>query len=159
MGDAGSLVDAFRSGERSPVEELQATYRAIDASELNAFIRDLNASGGVGGVMLPLVSDSARFGDSLNSLDARVTKGWSIGAHGRIDTIVEVFNIFNVTNILGVSTANYSGFSNVLVRDSEQPGAPGYLTSSSFGRAVTTAGGVFGTGGPRAFQLAVRASF
>lgn len=36
QGDACSLVDAFRRGERSPVEELQATYAAIDASELNA---------------------------------------------------------------------------------------------------------------------------
>ena len=37
LGDACSLVEAFRSGERSPVEELQATYAAIDASDLNAF--------------------------------------------------------------------------------------------------------------------------
>ncbi len=37
LGDACSLVEAFRRGERSPVEELQATYAAIDASELNAF--------------------------------------------------------------------------------------------------------------------------
>lgn len=36
MNDACSLVDAFRRGERSPVEELQATYAAIDASDLNA---------------------------------------------------------------------------------------------------------------------------
>ena len=36
LGDACSLVDAFRSGERSPVEELEATLAAIDASELNA---------------------------------------------------------------------------------------------------------------------------
>src|SRR4051812_1145617 len=36
-GDACSLVDAFRSGERSPTEELDATYAAIDASRLNAF--------------------------------------------------------------------------------------------------------------------------
>ncbi len=36
-GDACSLVDAFRAGERSPVEELQATLDAIDGSELNAF--------------------------------------------------------------------------------------------------------------------------
>ena len=36
-GDACSLVDAFRAGERSPVEELEATFAAIDASELNAF--------------------------------------------------------------------------------------------------------------------------
>ncbi len=36
-GDACSLVDAFRAGERSPVEELEATLAAIDASSLNAF--------------------------------------------------------------------------------------------------------------------------
>ncbi len=36
-GDACSLVDAFRSGERSPVEELEATLAAISASELNAW--------------------------------------------------------------------------------------------------------------------------
>lgn len=36
-GDACSLVDAFRAGERSPLEELDATLAAIEASELNAF--------------------------------------------------------------------------------------------------------------------------
>jgi Asp-tRNA(Asn)/Glu-tRNA(Gln) amidotransferase A subunit family amidase len=37
LGDACSLVDAFRSGERSPREEVEAVLAAIDASELNAF--------------------------------------------------------------------------------------------------------------------------
>jgi Asp-tRNA(Asn)/Glu-tRNA(Gln) amidotransferase A subunit family amidase len=36
-GDACSLVDAFRAGERSPVEELEATLAAIERSQLNAF--------------------------------------------------------------------------------------------------------------------------
>ena len=36
-GDAISLVDAFRSGERSPLEELDATLAAIETSDLNAF--------------------------------------------------------------------------------------------------------------------------
>ena len=36
-GDAVSLVDAFRSGERSPLDELDATLAAIEQSELNAF--------------------------------------------------------------------------------------------------------------------------
>jgi len=35
-GDAIGLVDAFRSGERSPAEELEAVHAAIDASDLNA---------------------------------------------------------------------------------------------------------------------------
>ena len=71
----------------------------------------------------------------------------------------EVFNVFNATNILGVSVRNYSGYSNVLVRDSSDPAQPGYLRSSSFGQPVTTAGGVFGSGGPRALQLALRTTF
>ncbi len=37
QGDASSLVDAFRAGERSPVEELDATLAAIDGSDLNCF--------------------------------------------------------------------------------------------------------------------------
>ncbi|MGZ8763212.1 MAG: amidase family protein, partial [Acidimicrobiia bacterium] len=36
-GDACSLVDAFRAGDRSPVEELDATLGGIQASELNCF--------------------------------------------------------------------------------------------------------------------------
>ncbi|MGH9235970.1 MAG: amidase [Acidimicrobiales bacterium] len=35
-GDACSLVDAFRSGERKPADELEAVLRAIGASGLNA---------------------------------------------------------------------------------------------------------------------------
>lgn len=128
-------------------------------AELNDVLRQVNANGGIGGQPLPLVRDDARFNDSFNSFDLRLTKSFRIGERFRIAPIVEVFNLFNVTNVLGVSNVNYSGFANVLVRDSNDPASPGFLTSSSFGRAVTTAGGVFGSGGPRAFQLAARFSF
>jgi len=37
LDDACSLVDAFRSGERNPVEEMEATLAAIDRSTLNCF--------------------------------------------------------------------------------------------------------------------------
>ena len=37
QGDACSLVEAFRAGERTPSEELAATYDAIESSTLNAF--------------------------------------------------------------------------------------------------------------------------
>ena len=36
QGDTVSLVDAFRAGERSPLEELEATLAAVEASSLNA---------------------------------------------------------------------------------------------------------------------------
>ena len=82
-----------------------------------------------------------------------------MGERVKIEPIVEAFNLFNVTNVLGFSKSNYSGFSNVLVRDSNDPTSPGFLRSSSFGQPVTTAGGVFGSGGPRAFQFAARSPF
>src|SRR6185436_10300351 len=91
------------------------------AAELNTYLADLNAGGGVNGVLLPLVADSARFNDSFNSLDLRVSRPFSINERVRVEPMVEVFNLFNVTNILGVSNVNYSGFSSVLVRDSEDP--------------------------------------
>ena len=36
LGDATSLVEAFRSGERHPLDELEATLAAVAASDLNA---------------------------------------------------------------------------------------------------------------------------
>ena len=128
-------------------------------ADLNAFISQLNAAGGVGGRPLPLVRDDARFGDGFNSFDLRLSKRFGLGERVRLEPIAEVFNLFNVTNVRGVSNVNYSGFSNVLVRDSNDPTDPGFLRSSSFGRPVTTAGGFFGSGGPRAFQFAARLIF
>jgi hypothetical protein len=128
-------------------------------AELNAFLRTLNASGGVNGVPLPLVSDDARFSDGFASVDVRLSRAFPLGDGRSLEAMAEVFNLFDTENILGVSNRNYSGFANVLVRDSEEPGSPGFLTSSSFGRPVTTAGGVFGSGGPRALQLGLRLQF
>jgi hypothetical protein len=129
------------------------------AGELNAYLAELNASGGVDGELLPLVPDEARFNDRFSALDLRLSRTFALSSGIKAEAILECFNVFNVTNILGVSKSNYSGFANVLVRDSDQPSDPGYLRSSSFGRALTTAGGVFGSGGPRALQLGLRVRF
>jgi outer membrane receptor protein involved in Fe transport len=129
-------------------------------AELNAFISQVNAAGGVPGTgLLPLVRDDLRFGDSFTSFDLRLAKTFRLGERWSVDGIAEVFNLFNVTNIRGFNNVNYSGFQNRLVRDSEDPANPGFLRSSSFGRPLQTAGGVFGTGGPRAFQFAARVRF
>jgi hypothetical protein len=145
---------------RVPVLQRNAGGRQFHtAGELNAYITSLNASGGIDGVPLPLVPDSARFSDSFTSLDLRVSRTFPLGGRVRVEPMVEVFNVFGATNILGTSNVNYSGFANVLVRDSDEPDTPGYLRSSRFGQPVTTAGGVFGSGGPRAMQLAARVTF
>lgn len=128
------------------------------AGDLNAFIDEVNGRGGVDGELLPRVSEDARFNDSFNALDLRLSRSFPLGRL-RIDALAEVFNAFNALNVLGASTANYSGFANVLARDSSDPASPDYLRSSSFGMPVHTAGGVFGSGGPAALQLGVRVRF
>jgi hypothetical protein len=145
---------------RIPLLQRNAGGRLFhNASELNSFIQQVNSGGGINGQPLPLVTDGARFNDTFDSFDLRVSKVLKFGEKARLEPAIEVFNLFNVTNALGVSNVNYSGFANVLVRDSDDPSSPAFLKSSSFGRAVTTAGGVFGSGGPRAFQLALKFSF
>jgi aspartyl-tRNA(Asn)/glutamyl-tRNA(Gln) amidotransferase subunit A len=56
LGDACSLVDAFRSGERKPSEELDAVVGAIAASTLNAvpFVDEAGARAAVAGADVSL---------------------------------------------------------------------------------------------------------
>jgi hypothetical protein len=132
---------------RIPLLQRNAGARLFKTgAQLNDFLVGLNAAGGVGGQPLPLVDDSLRLGDSFSSFDLRVSKTFNIGERVRIQPMAEVFNLFNVTNVLGFSKSNYSGFGNT-------------LGSATFGQPVTTAGGVFGSGGPRAFQFAARVTF
>ena len=167
-------LDILLPDGSSRVCELQRNAGARQfqtGAQLNAALTQINAAGGSlcpnadpstgfkPRVLVPLVRDDLKFGDSFSSLDVRVSKVFKIGERFTIEPIAEVFNLFNVTNMLGLSNVNYSGFSNVLVRDSNDPGSPGFLRSSSFGQPVSTAGGVFGSGGPRAFQFAPPVTF
>ncbi len=167
-------IDILLPDGSSRVCELQRNAGARQfktGAELNAALTQINAAGGSlcpnpdpstgfkPRVLVPLVQDDLKLGDNFSSLDLRVSRVFKIGERWTIEPIAEVFNLFNVTNVLGVSNVNYSGLSNVLVRDSNDPASPGFLRSSTFGQPVTTAGGVFGSGGPRAFQFAARVTF
>ena len=167
-------IDILLPDGSSRVCELQRNAGARQfktGAELNAALTQINAAGGSlcpnadpstgfkPRVLLPLVRDDLKLGDNFSSLDLRVSKVFRFGERWTVEPIAEVFNLFNVTNVLGVSNVNYSGFSNVLVPDSNDPSSAGFLRSSSFGQPVTTAGGVFGSGGPRAFQFAARVTF
>jgi len=139
------------SGLRVPEFPRNAGGRQFrTGAELNAAIAAVNAQGG----SLPLVSPSARFNDTLNSCDLRLSREFHLGERFSLQAIGEVFNLFNKTNVLGTSNSNYSGFFNKLVPDSNNPNL-----SSAFGKPITTAGGPFGSGGPRAFQLAAKLTF
>lgn len=147
--------------ERVPTLQRNAGGRKFhNAQQLNAFIAATNAAGGVfeasanRSVILPQVSPNARFNDTFSSLDFRLDRSFRFGDRYTVTLFGEAFNIFNVTNILGVSNLNYSGFANALSPDRSDP-----AFSSRFGKPVSTAGGVFGSGGPRAFQFAAKLSF
>ena len=167
-------IDILLPDGSSRVCELQRNAGARQfktGAELNAALTQINAAGGSlcpnadpgtgfkPRVLLPLVRDDLKLGDNFSSLDLRVSRVFRFGERLTIEPLAEVFNLFNITNVLGVSNVNYSGFSNVLVPDSNDPASAGFLRSSTFGNPVTTAGGVFGSGGPRAFQFAARVTF
>ncbi|HEY1264277.1 MAG TPA: TonB-dependent receptor, partial [Terriglobales bacterium] len=105
-------------------------------AELNAALTQLG---------LPNVPASAQFSDSYNTFDMRLSREFRIREGMALQVLGEAFNLFNVTNYLGTNVANYSGFNNVI--------GPG------FGKPVAQAGGVFGSGGPRAFQLGAKLTF
>ncbi|MGH9831406.1 MAG: hypothetical protein ACRD9Y_00240, partial [Blastocatellia bacterium] len=90
--------------------------------------------------VFPLINLPANFsnGDPLFSTDLRVTRIIKIWENVRLQLIAEGFNIFNISNLGGYT---------------------GNLQSADFGNATTRTNQVFGTGGPRAFQLATRISF
>src|SRR5262245_36923570 len=80
-----------------------------------------------------------QLGDVFSSQDIRVTK--TIGMTNRVDLrlIGECFNVFNVSN---VTNFNYN-----------------LVVPATFGKPNQRVGQTFGSGGPRAFQVAARVSF
>lgn len=143
-------------GSRLPLLARNALGRSItNSDQLNAVISQWNALAPCTsvnqipcnpGVILNPVAPGMTFGSWFNSFDLRGTKTWTFQREQKLQFIAEVFNLFNVTNIRGFNNNNYSGYNND-------------ITSSTFNTARNTAGGFFGSGGPRAFQFALRYTF
>jgi outer membrane receptor protein involved in Fe transport len=131
---------------RIPVIQRNAGGRQFrTGSELNAFINQFNAMS-LPGSPLPLVPNDAKFGDSFQSFDLRLSRSFRLSERLSVQAIAEAFNLFNVANIRGVNNVNFSGFQNAV--------------GPSFGTPLqTAAAGGFGAGGPRAFQFAARVNF
>jgi hypothetical protein len=150
------------SGNRVPQLGRNAGGRQFHTgAELNAFLTQLNAAGATNGGLplpFPMVPTNARFNDTFNSFDLRLSKQFRLSERYALEVIAESFNLFNKLNVLGTSKNNYSGFSNALVPDSTDPTNPASGRASTFGQPRSTAGGIFGSGGPRAFQLAAKLS-
>jgi hypothetical protein len=84
-------------------------------------------------------------GDNFNSQDVRLTKVFSYRERYKLSVFAEGFNIFNIANLGGYS------FNLDQVTPTNQ--------TFSFGQPTSRASQVFGSGGPRAFQLGARVQF
>ena len=87
-------------------------------------------------------------GDSVISQDLRITKSFRIKESMKIDFIAEVFNLFNIANLTDVVDTT------VPAKDDVGPGFE-FTTLKPTSRATN----IFGTGGPRAWQFALKFTF
>ena len=93
-------------------------------------------------VVLP---SSYALGRGFNSQDVRLTKTFTFNERYKTSVFVEGFNVFNIANLGGYN------FNLDQVTPTNQ--------TFSFGQPTTRATQVFGSGGPRAFQLGARFQF
>jgi hypothetical protein len=126
----GTTVDAFNRGMgHADMERLVDQFNSIYAGAKDA------AGHSIPQLVLPA---HYSFGDNLQSLDLRLSRSYVFRERWRVSLIGEVFNLYNKANLTGYS---------------------GDLTSAGFGQPTSKATQVFGSGGPRAFQLAMRLTF
>ena len=156
------------SGSRLPTISRNALGREIkNSNQLNAAINAWNALPACPGAYpclaggpLQNVPANINFFSPFSSLDFRLKKDFSLGEKATLSLVAESFNIFNETNIRGTTNNNYAGRNlSIGPYQPAQNGQPAQSVQSNFFSAVSTAGGFFGSGGPRAFQFAARLSF
>ena len=127
----GSTVNAFnRSMGRADLERLAAQFNQTYAGTKDSH-----------GNFIPFLTLPPRysFGHNFQSLDLRLSRSFVFRERWRLSLIGEVFNLYNAGNLSGYS---------------------GDLTSpASFGQPTSRFTQVFGSGGPRAFQLGARINF
>ncbi len=114
--------------------------RADLARLLNQFNQTYAQTNDPHGRIIPRITlpGSYSFDHSYQSLDLRLSRTFVLRERGRLSLIGEVFNLYNAANLTGYSSD---------------------LTSAAFGQPTARYTQLFGSGGPRAFQLAMRMSF
>ena len=144
----GQIGRSINSVEK--LNTLISNWNSTRAGKLDAFGRTIPAL-----ALLP-TDGTIRFGDSRISQDVRLTKTFKVRERLKIDLIGEVFNLFNIANLTGYDTnlilPTTADCASATCTAAEIKGL-GFLQPTD--RAVQ----VFGYGGPRAFQFALRVTF
>ncbi len=142
IGQLNSLIDAYNASIPTLGEDCGADSPTGRCDSTNGNFLDPI-------VRLAQVPDGTLLGgDSIISQDIRLTKTFRFSERLNLDLIGEVFNLFNVAN-LTYPTA-------ITLADEGTPAAE--IRSINHGPTART-NGVFGTGGPRAFQFAAKFRF
>ncbi len=126
----GTTVNVFNRGSgRAELEKLVAQFNQTYAGKFDGK-----------GVPIPslVLPERYWFGDNFHTLDLRLSREFVFAERWRLALIGEVFNLYNAANLSGHS---------------------GNLASVGFGQPAARFTQVFGSGGPRAFQLGVRFNF
>ena len=119
--------------------------RGVNEADLRRLVADYNSTLAGNrtptGQVIPRVTLPADFvfGDSVFSMDLRLGRIFRLRERYELNIFGEVFNVLNVANLTGYGT--------------------NLLEPSAFGQPASRATQVFGSGGPRAFQLGARVSF
>jgi hypothetical protein len=156
------------SGSRLPLLPRNALAREVrNSDQLNAVIDRWNALSAcpavypcLAGGTLQHVPGGINFASPFSSLDLRLRKDIGIGERMTLSLMAEGFNMLNETNIRGTTNTNYAG-RNISIGPYQpaENGQPAQTVQPNFYSPVSTAGGFFGSGGPRAFQFATRIDF
>ena len=152
----GTTIGSFGRGlNAKDIRRLVDQYNATIPAPQNALLSQITrAQRDALGTPYPYIVLPTNFAasDSFLTHDLRVTRTVPIGEKVKLNLIAEGFNIFNIANLTG-----YSGSLNAYVRPTAT--APGRNPELTFGQPTNRVSPIFGTGGPRAFQLAARVSF
>ena len=132
------------TGDLLPGTTLNAFNRGLGRADLQRLVQQFNTTYAgtkdAQGAPIPRLTLPRTYalGDNFHSLDLRLSRSFVFRERQRLSLIGEVFNLYNKANLLGFS---------------------GDLTSPTFGQPTSRTTQVFGSGGPRAFQLALRLAF
>jgi hypothetical protein len=132
------------AGDLLPGTTLNAFNRGMGGVDLQPLVDKFNqtyaGTKDAQGRSIPRLNLPAQysFGSNFQGLDLRLSRSFVFHERWRVSLIGEVFNLYNKANL-----SSYSGD----------------LTSATFGQPTSRTTQAFGSGGPRAFQVAMRVGF
>ena len=129
---------AGSAGDLLPGTTVNGFNRGMGRADLERLVADFKRSSTGPGVAALTLPARYSFGDDFHSVDLRLSRLLAVRTRLRVLLIGEVFNAFNASNLSGYS---------------------GDLMTAGFGQPTSRVPQAFGSGGPRAFQIAARVSY